>query len=268
MQLKLRIALAFLTAYTSLQLSAQNDFSILYLQNGSVYVGEVLSDEGYEIDMKLADGNAVTFPMMDVRRHLTADRIVVYPDGKYHSTRGFFFHTGLGMNFESLVIEAEEGRISSHVPYLFGFYLNKKWALGGGFGIEFNEAEVSGFEFDTQFSSQFLYARHYPFDIKRRPFAYARIGYGGRSDESEFDDDHSGGFQFQAGGGIHFASRRKSKFVLSLGYHIQKTDGTERFIDQFGSEINADYDILIRRLILTFGIEFNKVPKRYQGAKK
>lgn len=268
MKYNIGIALSAILSLCCSVLFAQNNFSILHLKNGGVYIGEILNDRSQNVEMRLSDGNEISFPKGNVKRHLQSHRIKVYPDGKYNVIQGYFFQFGSGSNAQGIFQDAESTRISSHLPFIFGTYLNPRWGIGGGFGFEFNEAEVSGFEFDTQVFSNFIYGRYYLTENKRRPFAYARVGYGFRGDDSEFDAGNNGGFNFQAGGGFHFTSRRKGKFVLTLGYHLQETDGTERFIDQFGGEIIADYDILIRRMVLTFAAEMNKIPKGYRGEKR
>lgn len=261
---KIVLSISFLLSILVFDLSAQQNNSIFYLHNGSVYIGEVLNDRGESLNVRLIDGNEINFSRYRVKRYLDSKDIVLHRDGKYHVTRGFFFQPGLATNFEGFAPVEEESRISSHTSFLFGYYLNPRFAIGAGIGFEFNQAVVSGFEFDTQVSSQYIYGRYYINNKKRRPFIYSRVGYGTRNDESNFGSNNpNGGINFQAGGGMHFSSRKKSKFVLTLGYHMQKTDGTERFIDDFGSEIIADYDIMIQRLILTFGMEFNKRKKGY-----
>ena len=238
--------------------------SIFYLRNGSVYIGSVLNDEREMLEVALYDGTPISFSRFSIRRYLPAKNIKVHFDGRYNVIRGFFFQTGLGVNAGS-IFETNDQRISSHNPYIFGWHFNSRIAGGAGFGFEFDEAEIGNFFVSTQLTSLFIYGRYYLTEQKRRPFLYARVG----GAFSSFDDEiaaatGSGGFQFQAGGGLHFSSRKSRKFILSLGYHQQKAAGQDRFIDFAGSEVIVDYDLWIRRLVLTFGIEFNYRHRGYQ----
>ena len=264
----MRYALFFLSFFIFPNLSAQKDFSILYLQNGGIYIGKILNDEGYDINMKLADGNEIVFPKSNVKRHFESHRLVVYPDGKYNVTKGFFFHYGSGSSLDSYVRDEENARLSSHIPFIFGTYLNPRIALGGGLGLEFNEVEISGFEFNTSLFTQFIYGRYYLTETKKRPFIFSRIGYGSRAEGTDSNDNDKGGLNFKAGAGIHFSGRQKSKFILSIGYYLQEIEGTELFRDEFGGEIRTDYDVMIRRLTITFSAEFNNARKGYQERKR
>lgn len=118
-------------------------------------------------------------------------------------------------------------------------------------------------------TSLFLYGRYHLTEQKRRPFVYARIGGAftdGQLEENPEDNTQNrnkGGFQFQAGGGIQFGSRKNSRWILSLGYHLQKASGQQRFIDFAGGEVTVNYDVWIRRLIVGIAVEFNRRPMGY-----
>ncbi len=195
-------------------------------------------------------------------QHVHSQDILLYDNDKYHVTRGTFWDLSLGMNTANLLDE-EDARVSTHLPFLYGYHFNSNYALALGTSFEFNQAQISGFTFDTQFVPLFVYGRYYLSKYRKRPFVYGRIGYGFRGDDSTFTNDHEGGVQYQGGFGVHFASRKKGRFMISLGYHLQKTNGTERFIDPFGNEISTVFNIWIRRWIVQFGFEFTKKRKSY-----
>jgi len=258
MKNKIKLLFSFsltLFLFNSSILAQQEENSIFYLKNGSIYIGKVLNDETDSIQVRLIDGNDIQISEFAVKRYLAAKDIKVFPDGRYNPIRGFFFHTGLGFNGESLGKDEDE-RISSHVPYLFGWHFNSRWSAASGLGFEFNEARISGFRVTTQVTSLFLYGRYNLTEQKRRPFLYARVGSGFASEQGEDVNEDQGGFQF--------ASRKKSRWVLSLGYHFQQVSGQQRFLDFAGGEVIVDYDLSIRRIILSVGVEFNRRPKRYR----
>jgi len=268
---KLLVLLSFALLWVVSSTTAQQNNSVFYMKNGSVFIGEVLDDETDTLQVHLVDGNDVQIFAPAVKRYLAAKNIQVFPDGRYNPIRGFFFQTGLGFNAESLAEgENDEARISSHLPFLFGWHLNSRWSAASGFGFEFNEAEIGGFPIETQMTSLFLYGRYNLTEQKRRPFLYARIG-GAFTDgelEENLEDNtqniNNGGFQFQAGGGFQFSSRKSSRWILSLGYHLQKASGQQRFIDFAGGEVVANYDVWIRRLIFGVAVEFTRRPRGYR----
>jgi hypothetical protein len=146
---------------------------------------------------------------------------------------------------------------SEHFDMLIGYRFNKKWTAAIGVGSEFNSSQVGGFLIETAFAAYFLYGRYYFNDGRLRFFAYSRLGYGaGQAEDPETNINNTGGIQWQGGGGIHFASRKNARFIISWGYYLQKTSGTQYFLDDFGNEVKVDFDMLIQRPILKLGVEF------------
>ena len=232
--------------------------SIVHLRTGSIFFGEILNIDGDVVQMRLLSGQEVSFSKWLVKKYLPADKILVFDKGKFHVTHGWFFNTDLGLNLGG-IFDTENQLVSSHLHLIYGYNFNEKFSLAAGIGFEFHETEISGFRIDTQFNPLFLFGRYYFNENKKRLFTYGRVGYGFIGGEEEFQNDNNGGVQYQAGLGIHFATKKRSNFVLTVGYHLQKTDGTENFIDSLGNEIQTEYDIWIRRLMINFGIEFNQL---------
>ena len=141
---------------------------------------------------------------------------------------------------------------------MYGHQLNKKFTVAGGTGIELNEVQVAGFDFDTQFNSLFVFGRYSLINKKVRLFAFGRAGYGFSAEipDSETQVEHQGGLTAKYGISLLFGSRSSSKFKLSLGHYLQSASGRETFLDIIGNDIDTEYDILINRLILSFGWDF------------
>lgn len=243
------------TGVSQAQSPIDEPFSILYLKDGSVYIGEIQDKNANPINLRLSTGNNIEIDRFFIRKYLFADDVLLYDNGKYHVTRGPFFNFSFGIN-----AALSDEKVSNHMSFMYGYNFNKKFAVAAGLAFEFNEAILGGFFIDTQFLPIFAYGRYYLSDNRRRPFVYSRIGYGMADNNNGFTD-HGGGFQFQSGFGFHFASKKRTHFLLKLGYHLQNTQGSESFIDQFGNEIRTDYDLLIKRWILTFSWDFNKTNK-------
>ncbi len=223
------------------------------MQDRSTYVGEVIDNDDETITMDLDSGARIVIPRNRIRKVTTGTNKLYHPKGKFHYTKGFFFSFSVAMN---PFIATEQGGITEHSDLLIGWRFNKDLSLAIGFGSELSSTNVGGFEVDTWFNSYFLYGRYYLADWRHRPYTYARIGYGTGPDQEFEAGRHGGGLQGQVGVGFHFASRRKSKFNISIGYHFQKTEGGQSFLDTFGNEVDIDYNLLIREAILKFTYEF------------
>ncbi|MFK7809882.1 MAG: hypothetical protein AB8F74_18895 [Saprospiraceae bacterium] len=233
---------------------AQHKNDVVFLKDGSIYKGEIIEENDAYIYMVVIDGQTIGIPQEEIRRSrvMRAERYLFHKGGRYHKKKGIFWNVQMGGNVFS------EGT-SEHVNFTLGYRFNQRWSAGAGFGSELHSTNVAGFQVETQFSSFFVYGRYYLGDNRRRPYVYSRLGYGaGPGSSSEFNSGrHSGGFQAQSGLGIHFASRKSSKFIIGLGFHTQYTNGEQFFLNDFGGEIKVEYDNLwLNHLALKFGIEF------------
>ena len=129
--------LLFITNLGIGQTASDQEYSIVRLHNGSVFVGVIVNDEGPEIAMHLASGNEISFSKSDVKHYIDSKGIIVYNNGKFHVIKGSFFQTGLGFNLANFFGESDK-RISTHLPFIYGYHLNSQFALGAGLGFEFN----------------------------------------------------------------------------------------------------------------------------------
>jgi len=207
------------------------------LKDGSVYKGQIIEETTDYMYMVILEGQTIDIPQRKIKKVLSGDNYIFHSEGRYHYKKGFFWNIELGANLD------EEGT-SEHSSLLLGYRFDKRWSAGLGFGTELHSSNISGFEVETLFTSYFLYSRYYLLDNRRRPFLFGRVGYGAGPSEGEDVNTgrHSGGFQYQGGVGIHFASRKRARFILSVGYHSQYTSGEQFYLDDFGSEIRVQYD--------------------------
>ncbi len=224
---------------------------VIYLKDGSVYKGIIVDENGSFIYMEVLDGNRIDIPRWKIRKKMSNNNFIFHNRGRYHYTKGLFGALTIGLS------PTDESVFTEQVSFLVGYRFNKRFSAAIGLGNELTTSEMAGFEVETNFSSYYLYGRYYLSDYRRRPFVYARGGYGsGPADEAE-SGRHSGGIQGQIGAGIHFASKRRSRFVLSLGYHVQHTSGQQFFLDTFGNEVLVEYpNTWINNFVISFGIEF------------
>lgn len=234
-----------------------NTLAFAKYKNGVFYVGEKVTEKENIIGLKLNTNDTIRINRNELSRYFDGENAIIYQNGKHHYTKGRFWNVSFGFNALD-VIDSVDDRASAQLEFLYGHRLSEKINIGIGASIEFNEALVSGFQFDTQFLTLFAYGRYYLNQNSKRLFVFSRLGFGFPAEENEEDVtiEHSGGFNSLNGLGIHFAARKKSRFLIQLGYYTQKTEGREFFLDPIGNEIDTSFDILIKRLIFKFGWEF------------
>ncbi len=243
--------LFIVVGYSSSLAQAEEGYMLAKLYDGSIFYGNKVDEDDDVIKMRLSTRDTIHVDRRLAKHIYDENNAIVFTDGKYFETKGFFWTFSMGTNVLT-------DQVSSHIEFLFAQRISENFALGGGTGFEFNETSAAGFNFDTQFSTFFAYGRYNILDGKRRFFAWGRIGQGFSSEENieGIRNEQEGGINAMYGVGLHFSSRSKSKFQLMLGQYFQKTSGREFFIDALGNEIQTDYKLLIKRLILKFGWEF------------
>ena len=229
----------------------------IWFEDQSVFFGEVIEmDEAYA-SLRIITGDTVRFSLHQAKEIVFPDDAIFFKNGTFFPVKGRFWNFGIGFNPISIQ-GSEDVPVASHISFSYGWHLNKKVDLSLGFGFEFNEAQVGGFEFDTQFAPVFIDARYFLTDNRRRLFLSGRLAYGFPGEEEMEDQvrEHEGGIHASYGLGMTFASGNENRFSIQVSHYMQATNGTEFFLDGFGNEIKTEYDILINRLILRLGWDF------------
>ena len=247
------LVLIFFASSIFCQNSSEDELSLAILHDSSKYIGKKISETDGKVKMQITTGDTITVHRIQAQKFYDENNGIVFSNGKFFKTTGYFFDFTFGFNANLF-----GGSSSVHTEYLFGRRITRQLDLAIGFGTEFNQVNIGGFDFDTQFATLFVQGKYFVFNTKPRPFVTGRIGYGG-SAEAEQDDiamDNSGGVNFQYGIGVQFAGRKRSRFHLSLVHYIQPASGTEFFLDTIGNEIETSFDLRIQRLILKLGWQF------------
>jgi hypothetical protein len=228
--------------------------AMIYCRDGSVYRGKIIREDEEVIQIVDFAKDTLQIAKTRVKKIKKSEDYLFHSNGKMHDIKGYFWSINFG--FSAANIFTSENLRSEHLEFLFGWRFNKRWSVATGIGSEFNFSQVGGFPIETTFTSLFLYGRYYVTDYRRRLFAYSRLGVGFvPTEEIETNVNNTGGIQWQGGGGIHFSSRKHARFIISLGYYLQKANGIQFFLDDFGNEVKIDYNLLITRPILKVGIE-------------
>lgn len=236
----------------------QPEWVLAKYRNGSVYLGKKISEDHLNANVLLPTGDTITVNKDFAKHYYDDSNARIYRNGRFFRNNGFFWLLTFGTNAGEFS-NSDDERISSHLGLHYGYRFTPKLSLSGGLAFEFNEARASGFRFDTQYTTLYAYGRYHLFTSKPQLFGFGRLGYGFAAEEQSenFPEEFEGGVNAMYGLGIIFASRSKSKFVLSLGHYFQKTKGQESFLDPIGNEVNTRFDLMMQRLILTFGWEIN-----------
>lgn len=174
-----------------------------------------------------------------------------------HDTYGYHYGFSMALGLDDFSLDTTKHLMAVHLDAYIGWRFNKKFSVFSGLGFEFNESRIANLRFDTQFFSIYTGARYNILNTRYMPFVYGRVGYGLGPPQEEAIVDHENGHNYQAGIGMTFPSRNNYRYYLIIAWHHQVAKGAESFIDPFGNEINTRYDILINRLMLKVGMEFN-----------
>ncbi|MEL6923108.1 MAG: hypothetical protein AAFO94_03600 [Bacteroidota bacterium] len=259
-----KYTLAISLLFLSFSGSGQNryedpDNTIVSYADGSIFIGKVIEETDKETIMKIATGDTIRLDNFLIRREIQLNRdVIMHQKGKFHFKSGYFFgmEYGIGMS--------ENGDPSTNLNFYVGKRLNTRLAAGINAGLHFNNSYVYlEDEIPNQFGD-FVYlgsnllsfsafGRYY-FNNKRiRPFVYSNLGWSIPVSGYYNSIESKGGLHFQAGLGLHFASRRRSRFILSAGQYLQKSSGVQLNFDQ----IRYEYDIWYNKLAIRFAWEFN-----------
>jgi len=234
--------------YATAQLTVENK-AIVYYQDGSVFIGHIVEEDALQMKVVVVTLDTITINKAFIKRILrNAENVLLHQGGKFHYTDGNFVSASSGGGLS----EDESVELS----LILGKRLNTKWSVGVGVAISNHSIwNFNGLWIDNGFIPVFGYGRYYLRDKKVRVFAAASLGYGIASDLG-FGGNHSGGVYFQPAIGLHFASRKRARFIITLGQTLQRTKGTQWRWDSLGNEIVFDYKYLFNRTMLKIGIEF------------
>jgi len=225
---------------------------IISLHDGSVFIGTILQEDELNIDLMVITQDTVHIHKGLIRTiHRNSKDILIHPGGKAHYIGGSFISTTLGWGGDF------GDNPSADLDLIIGKRLNKRFSVGAGVALNANSAVIGNWNWiENHFMPVFAYGRYYITDKKIRPFAFSRLGYGFRTNIF-WNEEHTGGVHIQPGVGIHFASRKSARFIITLSQMIQHTNGTRFNFDVFSNPVSINYSHWYNRTMLKFGIEFH-----------
>lgn len=225
--------------------------SIVYLQDGSVYVGQIIQEDIFEVVMKTQALDTITINKAFVSKTVRAKEIIHVQDGKYHKTEGLFGAIEMAFSYGN---ESHYTQLAA----IFGNRMTRRFLLGGGIGLtqaSINGNNIGGLWFDHDFVQVFAYSRYYINDKKLRLFGEMKLGWGFSMDNNWGGNTSQGGFYANPGIGIEFANRKKLKWSIKLSQNLQQVSSQENWGDQF-NPVRINLDHIYNRTSLSVGIQF------------
>ncbi len=245
--------LTIIFSFLALSLIAQKDIgrSVIYTNDGSVYVGEIVSENILDIKMVIGTMDTITIDKRSVKKMSSPPQdIIMYEKGKYHRTGGLFY------SFHLLSGVGNDENATANLSFIIGKRLNEKWHLGLGYGISSSTVELPGFFWEQHtFQNIFAYGRYNIKQSKVMLFADTSLGVGIAGDQ-QWRGSYTSGVYFQPGIGIEFASRKKLKWSIKLSQYMQNTSGVSTFEDNFNSQAVYSYNQFYNRTLLGVGLTF------------
>lgn len=233
----------------SMQAQQNKNASIVYLNDGSVYVGEIIKEDIFEIVMKTKALDTITLNKAFIKRTARGKKIIAVGDGKFHKNKAFL----AGVEF---TLHANAESSYSQLSSYFGKRIGSKFILGAGVGLTVATAnDVPGLWTENEFFQAFSYGRYYFNHKKIRLFSDMKLGWGFALDDAWRGNMSEGGFYAAPGIGIEFANRKKIKWSIKLSQNIQQSSTQEQWgNDDLPIQINIDQ--LYNRTALSVGINF------------
>ncbi len=227
-----------------------NHGAIIYGYDGSILVGEVITEDEVYIHLRIFTTDTVRVPRgMIQKKYKSPEEVLIYPEGKLHYTSGIFFSI-------SNAFGGSDQSGSFDWDFIVGKRLTPKYSVGIGTAFSINTISLAQQEWiDAHFIPLFAYGRYYFNEDKRRFFAATKLGYGFPSGLG-LEFTHSGGLHFQPSIGVHFASKKNRRIKMSIGYLLQKTKGTDTSVDVLNNPVSVNYDLWLSRVLFRFGWEF------------
>ncbi|HRK81461.1 MAG TPA: hypothetical protein PLZ12_08445 [Saprospiraceae bacterium] len=244
----------------------------LFLYNGSIFKGEIVSETPTQTILKLKNGEKVTFNAKEIKavqRNQPADSKPTLESGStaqqaydYHyismtkkpkekkeyafRERGWFNRTSFTMPNGVYLGEAQFG---AGLHNLTGFQFNRM--LGAGIGLGFDTFNPEGGE---NVASVYGEAQSFLTKTKTAPFVSFAAGYGfAFRNRNNFITKAEGGLRFHPAVGLRLGADKDLNLMLDVGYIFQTATYTREF-DFFDQTEVRKVDF--RRFTLRLGAMF------------
>jgi len=225
--------------------------AIVQYNDGSVFIGQIIYEGALDLKMILTTKDTINLHKVHIKRIRRTDKnIALFNGAKFHYTKGLFYSLQLGGGGSD-----NANNVTNQTEVIIGYRFNKKVATGIGFGASYNSTISFGDWLEANSLPVFAYGRYYPFDKKVRPFIAGRLGWAFPNQDA-FGGDHRGGVLIQPEIGVNFASRRRMRFLLSIGQQIQNIRGENLNFDPFFNPVTTKFNLWFNRTVFKIGFEW------------
>ncbi|NJL75990.1 MAG: hypothetical protein HC892_14190 [Saprospiraceae bacterium] len=130
--------------------------TIINHKEGSVFIGQVLSENSIQTILLLSTGDTIHIPNSKIKK--IREHIIVYNGGKFHFTQGFFFGYSSGFGLSNNLSSS-----SSQVEFLAGYRVNEKISFAAGVNSSNHFIPIDDFTFESvRYLPIYAHCRYYP----------------------------------------------------------------------------------------------------------
>jgi len=223
--------------------------SIVYLYDGSIYIGQIIKEDAFEVTLRTASIDTITISKVFVKKTVAGKNIIHKEKGKFHKIDGNYFTAELTVN-------AYADNHYAQTSIAFGKRMTAKLQVGIGVGLTNASAIVKGGSWeDHDFFQVFGVGKYYLNKNKSRLFTDLKAGWGFSLVDDWARNTQSGGLYLNPGIGFEFANRKKMKWSIKLSQSIQNVRA-RKDIGGFDDSILLTYNHWYNRTALSVGINF------------
>ena len=250
------LSILFLPFWLNSQETAKKP-SIIYYDDGSIYVGDILESQASRIKIVNVYGDTLILQAQYIKKIRHGGDIRITKDRKFHYRNGDYvdFTYGFSGNSTSTGIFLNMGighRLKENLNIGIGTGI-----LGDSRSIRLPGAAGQWVWLDNAYVPVYASGQYYLSDWNNRPYVRQDLGYSfGLNNEWNNVAELKGGLYSKSSIGFHFASRKKMKFFIECFQVVQKSSGSGVVFVDFGDPVQYEFDIWSRRLGFGFGISF------------
>ena len=218
----------------------------IYMTDGSVYKGQILSEDAFEIELKTAVIDIIHIPKNHILNRHDGNDFLLVPGGKYHKKKGQFLSVDLSLNLGA-------DNDFQQLGVVFGKRITSKINVGAGTSVTWTKLSDPTIYLLHTFVQPHVFGRYYINDKKWRLFTDIKLGYG---IEVRDWQESSDGIYINPSIGFEIANRKNLKWTFKLSQFIQNTTADVFWQDSFGNPVEVESNIWYNRTAFTVGINF------------
>ena len=226
---------------------------VVKLWDGRKLSGAVLDERNAATRMVMSNGDTISIPQDQIRRHYGSDFIDLYKKRKFHYKRANLFEYSMGFGGDHF-----------HTDFLVGKRINARFDYGVGAGFHFNsywfQLEGSWQSVDVTSIPIFAQAKFQLTRGARRVYVRGRAGYAFNMNTWASPDSRDG-IYLNGSLGLMFPSKRRFKHYIEAGQYSLHATGVAR---GWGDVVLSDieYNLWFNTFHVTWGVEFGTRAKR------